>query len=77
MIGSKPSNTPMILNVKLGLEYGEFLEDLKRYRHLVGKFNYFTITRPNITFFNMCSKSIYELPKNFLSECNHAYLKLS
>ena len=50
MIGAKPSDTPMIPNVKLGLEDGELLEDPERYRRLVGKLNYLTITRPDIAF---------------------------
>ena len=50
MIDGKPSNTPMISNVKLKLEDEELLEDPKRYRHLVGKLNYLTLTRPDIAF---------------------------
>ena len=50
ILGAKPFNTPMILNVKPGLEDGEFLKDLKRYRWLVGKPNYLTITRLDIVF---------------------------
>ena len=50
MIGAKPSDTPMILNVKLGLKDGKLLEDLMRYKHLVGKINCLTITRPDIAF---------------------------
>ena len=50
MIGDKLSDTPMIPNVKLGLEDGELLEDPERYRRLVGKLNYLTITRPDIAF---------------------------
>ena len=40
----------MIPSAKLGLEDGELLQDTKRYSCLVGKINYLTITRPNITF---------------------------
>ena len=50
MISAKPSNTPMIPNAKLRLEYGELLEDPERYRCLVGKLNYLTITRFDIAF---------------------------
>ena len=37
-------------NVKLVLEQGELLRDRRKYRRLVGKLNYLTITRPNISF---------------------------
>ena len=40
----------MDLNVKLGPGQGEPLQDLGRYRRLVGKLNYFIITRPVIYF---------------------------
>ena len=36
-------------NVQLTKE-GELFEDLERYRRLVGKLNYLTITRPNIAY---------------------------
>ena len=46
----KPVDTPMDLNVKLVPGQEEPLPDPKRYRRLVGKLNYLTITRPNISF---------------------------
>ena len=49
-IGAKPSNSPMIPNIKLGLEDRELVEDLERYRCLVGKLNYLTRTKLNIAF---------------------------
>ena len=44
MVGTKPTNSPMILNVKLALEDGELLEDQG------WKLNYFIITKHDITF---------------------------
>ena len=48
-LGSKPYSTPMAPNVELTKE-GELLEDLERYRRLVGKLNYLTRTRPDIAY---------------------------
>ena len=50
MLDRKPVDTPMDPNVKLVPEQGEPLRDLGRYRRLVGRLNYFTITRPDISF---------------------------
>ncbi|KAL6342820.1 hypothetical protein AAG906_016839 [Vitis piasezkii] len=50
MLGSEPVDTPMDPNVKLIPGQGEPLGDPGRYRRLVGKLNYLTITRPDISF---------------------------
>ncbi|RVW97625.1 Retrovirus-related Pol polyprotein from transposon RE2 [Vitis vinifera] len=50
MLDCKPVDTPMDPNVKLVPGQGEPLGDPGRYRRLVGKLNYLTITRPNISF---------------------------
>ena len=50
MLDCKPIDTPMDSNVKLVPRQGEPLRDPKRYRWLVGRLNYLTITRPNISF---------------------------
>ena len=50
MLDSKPVDTPMDPNVKLVPRQGEPLKDPGRYRRLVGKLNYLTITRPDISF---------------------------
>ena len=46
-LGAKPCSSPMALGVRLTRE-GELFEDPERYRRLVGKLNYLTITRPDI-----------------------------
>ncbi|GAV71586.1 hypothetical protein CFOL_v3_15076 [Cephalotus follicularis] len=50
MLGSKPVDTPMDPNVKLTVEDGEPLNDPEKYRRLVRKLNYLTVTRPDIAF---------------------------
>ena len=50
MLDCKSVDTPMDPNVKLVPGQGESLGDPARYRRLVGKLNYLTITRPNISF---------------------------
>ena len=50
MLDCKPVDTPMDMNVKLVPSQGELLRDLGRYRRLLCKLNYLTITRPNISF---------------------------
>ena len=49
LLGSKLVKTPMDPNVKL-YEDQELLSNPERYRRLVGKLNYLTITRPDISF---------------------------
>ncbi|RVW29881.1 Retrovirus-related Pol polyprotein from transposon RE1 [Vitis vinifera] len=50
MLDCKPVDTPMDPNVKLIPGQGEPLGDPGRYRRLVGKLNYLTITCPDISF---------------------------
>ena len=50
MLDCKPVDTPMDLNVKLVSGQGGPLSDSGRYRRLVRKPNYLTITRSNISF---------------------------
>ena len=44
MLDCRLINTLMVSNIKLLPEWGKPLIDPKRYRRLVGKLNYFTIT---------------------------------
>ncbi|GAB2270388.1 N-alpha-acetyltransferase 16, NatA auxiliary subunit [Dionaea muscipula] len=50
MMGAKPSDTPILPGVKLAPEEGAVLDNPERYKRLVGKLNYLTITRPDIAF---------------------------
>ena len=46
-LGAKPCSSSMAQSLHLTRE-GELFEDPERYRRLVGKLNYLTVTRPNI-----------------------------
>ena len=48
-LGVKSCSTPMTPNVQITKEGGLF-EDHERYKRLVGKLNYLTVTRPNIAY---------------------------
>ncbi|CAJ2653103.1 unnamed protein product [Trifolium pratense] len=50
LLNAKPVDTPMDPNVKLLPNQGEPLSDSGRYRRLVGKLNYLTVTRPDNSF---------------------------
>ena len=50
MLDCKPIDTPKDSNVKLVPSQGKPLRDPRGYRQLVGKQNYITITRPDISF---------------------------
>ena len=50
LLGSKPVKTPMEPSVKLYEYQEELLSNPETYRRLVGKLNYLTITRPDISF---------------------------
>ena len=48
-LSAKPCSTSMTPNVQLTKE-GELFEDPERYRRLVGKLNFLTVTRPDIAY---------------------------
>ncbi|KAJ9561711.1 hypothetical protein OSB04_006871 [Centaurea solstitialis] len=50
LLGCKPVDTPMLPTKKLLLEDGDPMKDPKRYKRLVGKLNYLTVTLPDISF---------------------------
>ncbi|KAK2980964.1 hypothetical protein RJ640_018048 [Escallonia rubra] len=48
--GAKPCNTPMNPSVHLTKDDGDRLDDLEKYKRLVGKLNYLIVTRPDIAY---------------------------
>jgi len=50
MLGAKPVDSPMDVNCRLSDDQGELLHKPEKYRRLVGKLNYLTVTRPDISF---------------------------
>ncbi|RVW59781.1 Retrovirus-related Pol polyprotein from transposon RE1 [Vitis vinifera] len=49
-IEAKPCTTPMVPNVQLMPDDGDPFYNPERYRRVVGKLNYLTVTRPDITY---------------------------
>ncbi|KAL0358150.1 UNVERIFIED_CONTAM: Retrovirus-related Pol polyprotein from transposon RE2 [Sesamum calycinum] len=50
LLGTKPVDTPMDSNPDFLNDDGNYLEDKTKYRRLVGKLIYLTVTRPDISF---------------------------
>ncbi|KAK4386010.1 Retrovirus-related Pol polyprotein from transposon RE2 [Sesamum angolense] len=50
LLGTKPVDTPMDSNPDFSNDDGNYLEDKTKYRRLVGKLIYLTVTRPDISF---------------------------
>ena len=50
LLGSKPTNFPMEENHRLALVKGKVLDDLSRYRHLMGRLIDLTISRPKLCY---------------------------
>ncbi|KAL0415349.1 UNVERIFIED_CONTAM: Retrovirus-related Pol polyprotein from transposon RE1 [Sesamum latifolium] len=50
LLGTKPVDTPMDSNPNFWKDDGNYLEDKTKYRRLVGKLIYLTVTRPDISF---------------------------
>ncbi|EOY21578.1 Uncharacterized protein TCM_013430 [Theobroma cacao] len=50
-LGAKSCNAPMTPNLQLTKEYGNLFEDPEKYRRLVGKLNYLTVTHLDIAYF--------------------------
>ncbi|XP_061359431.1 uncharacterized mitochondrial protein AtMg00810-like [Gastrolobium bilobum] len=50
LLGCKPASSPMAQNHKLALAAGPTYDDLARYRRLIGKLVYLTITRPDLSY---------------------------
>nr|CAD1839613.1 unnamed protein product [Ananas comosus var. bracteatus] len=49
-LGAKPCGAPIAPNLQLTANDDELFEDLERYRRLVGKLNYLTVTQPDIAY---------------------------
>ena len=50
LLGAKPVEFPIEENHKLALTTGHLLNDATKYRRLVGRLIYLTITRPELTY---------------------------
>ncbi|XP_021722723.1 uncharacterized protein LOC110690198 [Chenopodium quinoa] len=50
LLGAKPADFPMEQNHKLALAEGRVLEDVEKYRRLVGRLIYLSVTRPELVY---------------------------
>ncbi|XP_020266498.1 uncharacterized protein LOC109841985 [Asparagus officinalis] len=64
LLGCKPASTPMEVNVDLWRDNSPLLDDAGRYRRLIGKLIYLTVTRPDITFaVGVFSRFMHYIPR--------------
>ena len=63
LLGCKPVESPMDPNVKLFPNQGELVRDPSQYRRLVGKLNYLTLTRPDISYAMSVVSQFLESPR--------------
>jgi hypothetical protein len=62
-LGARPVDIPMDHNKKSVKDEGELFGDPGRYRRLVGKLTYLTITRPNISYVMSVVSQFLEAPR--------------
>nr|KYP53210.1 Retrovirus-related Pol polyprotein from transposon TNT 1-94 [Cajanus cajan] len=71
MLGCKPSSILMESNLKLKTKYGTKLLDIGKYRRLIGRLLYLTISRPNICFtVHKLSQFVSNPYTNHMNEAN-------
>ena len=70
MLDCKLVDTLMDPNVKFVPGQGEPLRDRGRYRRLIGKLNYLTITQPNISFPKSVASQLLQSPCDYLGCCD-------
>ncbi|KAK9673423.1 hypothetical protein RND81_12G166900 [Saponaria officinalis] len=63
MQGAKPVDFPMEQRHKLALAEGHELRDVSKYRRLIGRLNYLTITRPELVYYVHILSQFLQAPK--------------
>ncbi|KAL0422709.1 UNVERIFIED_CONTAM: Retrovirus-related Pol polyprotein from transposon RE1 [Sesamum latifolium] len=77
MLGCKPSPFPMEQNYKLRLDHDGPRTDAARYRRLIGRLLYLTVTRPDIAFAVNVLSQFVASPQQNPHECGRTSLTIS
>ncbi|XP_015074807.1 uncharacterized protein LOC107018755 [Solanum pennellii] len=72
---SSSVDTPFELNVKYLHKEGDILPDPTMFRQLVGSLNYFTITRPDISFAVQQVSQLMQTPRHIHLEAVHGIIR--
>lgn len=67
--------TPLPLNIKLNASDGEILQDPEFYRFLIGKLNFLTNTRPDLSYTVQLLSQFMQVPRTSHSETLHHTLR--
>lgn len=63
LLGSKPVATPMEIHHKLAIDLSPFMRDAEKYRRLVGRLIYLSITRPDISYAVHILSQFMQMPR--------------
>ncbi|XP_028807214.1 uncharacterized protein LOC114761932 [Neltuma alba] len=74
-LACKPATTPMDPNLKLSKDKGVLLDDPKSYRKLIGRLQYLTTTRPDLSFATQQLSQFMSTPRDTHLQAAHRVLR--
>ncbi|XP_028806858.1 uncharacterized protein LOC114761610 [Neltuma alba] len=74
-LGCKPASTPMDPHLKLSKDKGSLLDNPLSYRKLIGKLQYLTTTRPNLSFVTQQLSQFMSAPRDTHLQAAHRVLR--